>query len=152
MKDIIEKCKTTRLLAAIGIIGLVLGTIMPYVKYNIFGYKYSISLWGYWEGKIVMLLAIANLLFIFKDMVEKYVPFLFNNGLGRKIQELDNPKYSLIPTVLIAIFAVYETTQLGIESFKYYNIGFYCLWIGVISLVAYAILHKKEDYNFNFQK
>ena len=151
MKDILEKCKTTRILAAIGIIGLILGTIMPYVKYNIWGYKYSISLWGYWEGKIVMLLAIANLLFIFKDIVEKYAPFLFNNGLGRKIQELDNPKYSLVPTILIAIFTIYETANLGIESFKYYNIGFYSLWIGVICLVAYAILHKKDDNTFKIK-
>lgn len=145
MNSIIEKCKTTRILGAIGIIGLVCGTIMPYVKYNIFGYKYSISLWGYWEGKVIMLLALANLLFIFKDLVEKYTPFLFNNGIGRKIQECDNPKFSLIPTVLAAIFAIYVTSILGIESFKYYNIGFYAMWIGTISLVGYAFLHKKDD-------
>ena len=140
-----EKCKSTRILAAIGISGLVLGTITPYVKYNIFGYKYSISLWGYWEGKIIMVLALANLLFIFKDLVEKYVPFLFNNWVGRKVQDCDNPKFSLIPTVLVAIFAIYETSVLGIDSFKYYNLGFYTMWIGVISLVAYAFLHKTDD-------
>ena len=145
MNNIIEKCKSTRILAAIGISGLVLGTITPYVKYNIFGYKYSISLWGYWEGKIIMVLALANLLFIFKDLVEKYVPFLFNNWVGRKVQDCDNPKFSLIPTVLVAIFAIYETSVLGIDSFKYYNLGFYTMWIGVISLVAYAFLHKTDD-------
>ena len=145
MNNIIEKCNSTRILAAIGIAGLVLGTITPYVKYNIFGYKYSISLWGYWEGKIIMVLALANLLFIFKDLVEKYVPFLFNNWVGRKVQDCDNPKFSLIPTVLVAIFAIYETSVLGIDSFKYYNLGFYTMWIGVISLVAYAFLHKTDD-------
>ena len=149
MNNIMEKLKTTRILAAIGIAGLILGTIMPYVKYNIFGYKYSISLWGYWEGKIVMILAIANLLFIFKDIVEKYIPSLFNTGIGKKIQNLDNPKYSLIPTIVSAIFALYLTIDLGIDSFKYYNIGFYSLWIGSICLIAYAIFHKKEDeYKF----
>lgn len=145
MKNIIEKCKETRILGAIGIVGLVLGVIMPYVKYNFFGYKYTISLWGYWEGKIIMLLALANLLFIFKDLVEKYVPFLFNNWMGRKIQDCENPKFSLIPTVLVVAFAVYLTTQLGAKTFKYYNIGFYCLWIGIVCLVAYAFLHKKQD-------
>lgn len=148
MNNIMEKCKTTRILGAIGIGGLILGTIMPYVKYNIFGYKYSISLWGYWEGKIIMLLALANLLFIFKDIVEKYAPFLFNNGIGRKIQKCENAKLSLIPTVLAAMFAIYVTSILGIDSFKYYNIGFYAMWLGTISLVAYAFLHKKDDiYN-----
>lgn len=145
MQNIIDKCKNTRILGAIGIVGLILGTMMPYVKYEIFGYKYSISLWGYWEGKIIMLLAIANLLFIFKDLVEKYVPFLFNNGLGRKIKECENPKFSLIPTVGAAIFAIYVTSILGIESFAYYNLGFYTMWIGTISLVAYAFLHKQDD-------
>ena len=148
MNNIIEKCRTTRILGAIGIVGLILGIIMPYVKYDIFGYKYSISLWGYWEGKIMMLLAIANLLFIFKDIVEKYVPFLFNSALGQKIKDCENPKFSLIPTVLAAVFAIYVTSILGIESFKYYNIGFYAMWLGTLSLVAYAFLHKKDD---NFQ-
>ena len=145
MNNIIEKCKKTRILGAIGIAGLVLGTIMPYVKYNIWGYKYSVSLWGYWEGKIIMLLALANLLFIFKDLVEKYAPFLFNNKIGEKIQKCENPKFSLIPTVLSAVFAIYVTSILGIDSFKYYNIGFYAMWIGTISLVAYAFLHKQDE-------
>lgn len=144
MNNIIEKCRTTRILGAIGVIGLVLGTIMPYVSYNIFGYQYTISLWGYWEGKIIMILTIANLLFIFKDVVEKYAPFLFNSELGRKIKECENPKFSLIPTVLCAIFAIYITLVMDVSSFKYYSIGFYAMWIGTISLVAYAFLHKKN--------
>ena len=148
MNNIIEKCKKTRILGAIGIAGLVLGTIMPYVKYNIWGYKYSISLWGYWEGKIIMLLALANLLFIFKDLVKKYVPSLFNSNIGKKIQDCDNPKFSLIPTVIAAVFAIYMTSTLGMKSFKYYNIGFYAMWIGTISLVAYAFLHKQDGESF----
>lgn len=92
-----------------------------------------------------MVLALANLLFIFKDLVEKYVPFLFNNWVGRKVQDCNNPKFSLIPTVLVAIFAIYKTSVLGIDSFKYYNLGFYTMWIGVISLVAYAFLNKTDD-------
>lgn len=145
MNNIMEKLRTTRILGAIGVAGLILGTIMPYVKYNIFGYKYTITLWEYWEGKVIMILAIANLLFIFKDLVEKYIPALFNTNIGRKIAEINNPKYSLIPTILVAIFAIYLTSYLSIDSFKYYNIGFYLVWIGTISLVAYAFLHKKDD-------
>lgn len=145
MDKIIEKMKTTRILGAVGIAGLIFGTIMPYVKYNFFGYKYSISLWEYWEGKVIMILAIANLLFIFKDIVEKYIPSLFNTGIGKKIKDLDNPKYSLVPTVLVAIFVIYLTASIGVSTFKYYNIGFYAMWLGTISLVAYAFLHKKDD-------
>ena len=150
MNNIIEKCKTTRILGGIGIVGLILGTLMPYVKYDIFGYSYSISLWGYWEGKVILLLALANVLFIFRDWVEKYTPFLFNNGIGRRIQDCENPKYSLIPTVLAAIFAIYVTSILGIDTFEYYNIGFYSMWIGTISLVIYAFLHKPDNEDLKF--
>lgn len=145
MNNIMEKLKTTRILGAVGIAGLILGVIMPYAKYTFFGYTYKITLWNYWEGVVIMLLAIANLLFIFKDFVEKWIPSLFENAMGRKIKELNNPKYSLVPTVLIAIFAIYLTVQLGVEQFKYYNIGFYSMWIGTLSLVAYAFLHKEND-------
>jgi hypothetical protein len=34
---------------------------------------------------------------------------------------------------------------MGTSSFGYYNIGFYAMWIGTISLVAYALIHKKDD-------
>ena len=145
MNNIIEKCKTTRILGTIGIIGLVLGTILPYAQYNIFGYRYSVSLWGYWEGKVVMILAIANLLFIFKDIVEKYIPGLFNTKIGMIIRDCNNQKFSLIPTVLSVIFIIFLTVSLGIKSFKYYSIGFYLVLLGIISLVAYAFLHKKDD-------
>lgn len=145
MKNIIEKCRTTRILGLIGIIGLFLGTIMPYAKYSILGFNYTITLWEYWEGKIIIILAVANLLFIFKDIVEKYVPSLFNSNLGQKIKNCNNSKYSLIPTILCAAFAIYITTKLGIDTFKYYNISFYAMWLGTISLIAYAILHKKEN-------
>ena len=144
MKNFIEKLRKTRILAVIGIAGLILGTIMPYIKYSFFGYSYSISLWGYWEGKVIMILAIANLLFVFKDLVEKYIPSLFNTEIGKKIRNVNNAKYSLIPTILSVVFAIYLTVTLDV-SFEYYNIGFYALWIGVASLVAYAFLHKPDN-------
>ena len=150
MNSIMEKIRTTRILGAIGVVGLILGTILPYVKYNIWGYKISITLWGYWEGKVIMLLAIANLLFIFRDIVDKYIPFLFNSTIGQKIRDCENPKLSLIPTVLSAIVAIYLTSILGIDSFGNYNLGFYAMWIGTISLVGYAFLHRKDD-NYNMK-
>ena len=147
MKNIIEKCKTTRILAAIGIVALFLGIIMPYVSYSFL----KISLWNYWEGKVMLLIVVANLLFIYKDIVEKYIPALFNSSIGQKIKNCDNPKFSLIPTVLCAIFAIYLTSILGISTLSYYGLGFYAIWIGTISLVAYAFLHK-QDSNENQMK
>lgn len=144
MNDILDKLKNTRILAAIGIAGLILGTIFSYVSYTIWGYTYHISLWNYLEGKIILIIAVANLLFIFKDLVEKYIPSLFNTGIGKKIAEINSPKASLIPTIIAAGFALYLTIKLDVE-FSRYSLGFYVLWIGVICLVAYAILHKNDN-------
>lgn len=144
MNNVLDKLKNTRILAIIGIAGLILGTMFSYVSYDIFGYNYDIALWDYWEGKIVLLMAIANLLFIFKDFVEKYIPSLFNTNIGKKIKDINNPKASLVPTILVAAFALYLTLKLDVD-FSNYSLGFYSLWIGVICLVAYAILHKNND-------
>ena len=151
MKNIIEKCRTTRILGLIGIVGLILGIIMPYVTFNVFGYKYSLSLWGYWEGKIMMTLTVANLLFIFKDLVEKYVPSLFNSTIGQKIRDCKNPKFSLIPTVLCAILAIYLTSIVEVDNVSSFGLGFYVMWIGTLSLIAYAFLHKQDSNEYQMK-
>ena len=144
MNNILDKMKNTRLLAGIGVVCMILGTMFSYVSYNILGYAYDIALWDYLEGKIILIIAIANLLFIFKDLVEKYIPSFFDTNIGKKIKDINNPKASLVPTILGAAFAFYLTLKLDV-SFSDYSLGFYSMWIGVISLVAYAILHKNND-------
>lgn len=143
MNNILEKIKNTRLLAGIGIISLFLGTILPYISYKSWLGNISLSLWGYWEGKIILVLVIANLIFIFRDIVEKYVPKLFDTKIGMKIKNINNPKASLVPTILATILAIYLHTQLDF-GFENYGLGFYLLWIGVISLVAYAFINKNN--------
>ena len=144
MNNIIDKLKNTRILAGIGIVCMILGTMLSYISVSILGISYDISLLDYWEGKVILLIAVANLLFIFKDFVEKYIPSLFNTGIGKKIKDIENPKASLVPTILGAAFAFYLTSRLSVE-FSDYSLGFYSMWIGVICLVAYAILHKNND-------
>ena len=145
MNNILEKCKNTRILATIGIVGLILGTMLTYVEFSFWGYTQPISLWGYWEGKIVLLLALANVLLIFRDIVEKYIPQLFNTNLGKKLANITNPKASLVPTILAVAFAAYLHMHLDIDTeYASYGLGFYSLWVGSISLVAYAILHKND--------
>ena len=143
INSILEKLKNTRILATIVIIAIVLSTFFSYVSYNIFGYKYSVSLWHYWEGKVILILAIANLIFIFKDYVEKYIPNLINAGFWQKIANIKNSKASLVPTFLIAALALYLTLNADIK-FSYYSLGFYLLWLGIICLIAYPILHKNN--------
>lgn len=144
MNDVLDKMKNTRLLAGIGVVCMILGTMFSYISYDLFGYVVDISLWDYLEGKIILIISIANLLFIFKDYVEKYIPSLFDTNIGKKIKEINNPKASLVPTILGAVFAIYLTLKLDVD-FSDYSLGFYSMWIGVICLVAYAILHKNND-------
>lgn len=144
MEKILEKMKETRLLAGIGTALLVLGTMFSYVSYSILGYSYHISLFDYWEGKFILLIAIANLLFIFYDFVEKYIPSLAKSKFGQKIASINGPKTSLIPTIAAAAFALYLTIKLDV-SFSNYSLGFYMLWLGVIALVAYPFVHKNKE-------
>ena len=140
-----EKLKNTRILAAVGIVCLFLSvTCFPYLKFSMFGYSTSIKLWGYWEGKVIMVLIVANLLFIFRDYVEKYVPKMFDTRIGEKIKNA-NSKYSIIPTIGIVIFVIWLYNELDVDtSYLKYGLGFYFLWLGVICLVGHTFLYKKE--------
>ena len=144
MNNILEKCKNTRILAIIGIVCMFLGTIFSYVRYEFFGYVYDIALWDYLEGKIILVLVIANIIFIFKDYVEKYIPKLVEKGFWQKIASIKNSKAELISTLLVGAIAIYLTFKVDVE-FLQYSLGFYLLWIGIISSFAYAILHKVNN-------
>lgn len=144
-----EKLKSTRILSGIGLVCLFLGIVLPYVTFSLFGYSESVSLWGYWEGKIMMLFTIANLLFVFKDYVEKYVPQLFESSIGSKIKDA-NPKLAIVPTVLVIIFAIYLYTSLNIDSsYAKYGLGFYSLWIGAILLIVHSFIYKGSSLASN---
>jgi len=138
--------KNKRVLALAGIICLLMGTFMPYFIFSFYGYSKSISLWGYWEGKVVLILTLANALFIFQDYIEKYVPQMFNNGIGNLVKKANNPKFSLIPTVLTVAFAIYLYIRLDVDTeYLKYGLGFYSLWLGAACLVAHSFLYKKQS-------
>lgn len=148
-----EKLKNKRILALVGIIGLIFGIMMPYFKVSVYGYTKTISLWGYWEGKVIFILTIAIGLIIFRDIVEKYAPQLFNNSVGKFVEKIDNPKYALIPTILVACYAIYLITKVDVSSqFVKYGLGFYVLWIGIISLFGHAFLYKKQNINTQYNQ
>lgn len=140
-----EVIKNKKILALVGIVALIMSTFLPYVTIKVWGYSDSLSLWGYIEGKLILVLTLANALFIFKDWIEKYIPALFNNGIGRLVEKANNPKFSLIPTILAAALAIYLFTSLDVDSeYLSYGLGFYLLWIGVIALVGHAIFYKGD--------
>lgn len=144
MDNFLEKIKTTRILAIVGIIALILGAIVPYVDLGII----SFSLWNSWAGIIILLLVILDALYIFRDLLKKYISSIFNNAFMSKIENINERICSLVITGLIAIFVIYLTINLrstGLHfTFKYYSIGFYLTWLGLICLVAYTFLHNNK--------
>ena len=143
-----EIIKNKRILALIGIGCLILCCFLPYFTVSLWLYNRSVCLWGYYEGKIVLILTLANALYIFQDYIEKYVPQLFDNSVGRLIKKVDNPKFALVPTILALVFAISLFIRLDIDfnsEYIKYGAGFWLLWIGIITLVGHAIFYKKEN-------
>ncbi len=141
MDKVMDKLKNTKILGAIGLGLLLLGTFLPYIVIEIFGIKDSESLVGYWEGKVMLLVTFANLLFVFKDFIKKYVPQLFNSGMGRAIENA-KPIFSLIPTGIALLLNIYLFTTLDSSLFSF-GIGFYMIVVGIIVMIAYAFIYKE---------
>ena len=138
--------KNKRLLALIGIVCLTLGVFLPYYTLSFLGFNQNISLWGYWEGKVILLLVLANTLFIFKDYIEKYVPQLFKTSVGQKVANIKNNKLSYIPTILVVIFVIYLNTKFNFNSAYLKNgLGFYLLWVGIVFLALHPLLSKGSN-------
>ena len=143
MNGFLEKIKTTRLLAGVGIICMFLGTIIAYAKINFWGYTGNVCLYKHLEGIVIMIVAIVDFLFIFKDTVEKYIPKLFESKIGKNITEVGDRKLSLISVIIVVIMAVILHARLDF-SIAHFSLGFYVLYFGVICLGAYALMHKEE--------
>lgn len=147
-----EVLKNKRILAVIGIVCLILGLILPYYYFSAFGFSYSTSLWGYLEGKIILVLTLVNALFIFKDFIEKFAPKLFKSNIGQKIANVKNPKLSLIPLVLIIIFVFYLNSQMIQYVSLKKGIGFYLLWVGIIAMGAHGLIYKGSNTNLAYNQ
>ncbi|MCI8331014.1 MAG: hypothetical protein HFE04_02805 [Bacilli bacterium] len=137
--------KNTRLLAIIGIASLSICIFFTYIKYTVLGLAVKIKLIDYFEGKIIILLTILNCMFIFKDYIKKYLPKLFENDLGKKIENIKDQRWTLIPIAFTIIFAIVVKSESKTEYLDTtFGLGFYLMWLGVISLVAYAFIYKNE--------
>lgn len=141
-----EKLKNTRIL--VGIICLFLGTILPFIGSN--SIHLWISLYNYWEGKIALVLIVANTLFIFKDYVQKYAPQFFERDIGLWIKNA-NQKYVLIPVGITVLLELYLMKTVGIFS-EYrgildFGIGLYLSILGTGCLIAHCFVYKNPNEN-----
>ena len=142
MDEILNKIKNTRILGAVGLGIMFIATFLPYIVASIFGFSSSVSLFGYWEGKVTLLVCFANLLFVFKDYVKKYVPQLFNSNIGKAIENA-KPIFSLIPTGVAVLLNIILMARVSGYSYIHFGIGFYVMIIGIACMIAYAILYKE---------
>lgn len=143
-----EKLKNTRILGLVGIICLFLGTVLPFIGSS--KLKLWISLYNYWEGKVVLVLILANTLFIFKDYVEKYAPQLFSKDFGVWIKNA-NQKFVLIPTCIMGFLELYLMNTVGIFSrfagVLDFGIGLYLSILGTICLFGHCFIYKNPNGN-----
>ena len=137
-----DKLKNTKILGAVGLGLMFVATFLPYAvtKYI----AISVSLFGYWEGKITLLVCFVNLLFVFKNYVKQYVPQLFENGIAKSIENA-KPIYSLIPTGISALLNIRLISQVMSYSYITFGIGFYLMILGILCMVGYAILYKEPE-------
>lgn len=139
MDKVKDKVMNTKILAVIGIACMILGTFFAYITF----WGLSISLLKYWEGYVIIIMAIANALIIFQTYAEKYMPKIFRGKFGQFLASIENQKVSLIPTAIVAILVIYLHTTVK-SSYISYGFGFYLELIGIISLVAYPFVYKGE--------
>lgn len=132
--------KEKRILAIAGIIFLILGTVLPFIKISFFGIGQTIALTGYWEGYVIMVLAISHVVTIFDDYIEKFVPRIYEKGFGKKIK--GNKKWSLLPTILVILLLVITMINIGFASYMTYQIGFYLIIIGTVCLILHPFIYK----------
>lgn len=149
MKEILNKyiklSKETRILAIVGLTCLFICLFLTYIKYTIQGLAVKVKLISFLEGKLMILLILLSAMFIFKDYVKKYIPKLFENNIGNKIYNINDQRWTLIPTCLTVIFSFVVNGKSEIEFLNTtHGLGFYCLWLGIIALVLYAFIYKNE--------
>lgn len=144
MDKIIEKLKNTRVLALIGIVCAILGILMPFVKISVFGFSRTISLIQGWKGWAIIVVAILQILICYYDIVQKYIPKVYENKVGEMIKQ--NQKLSLIPTIILAILTITSMSALD-SSYVTLHLGFYLLVISIVSMLVYPFMYKntKED-------
>lgn len=140
MEKIKDKVVNTKILAAIGIACMILGTFFAYITF----WGISISLLKYWEGYVILIMAIANSLIIFQTYAERYLPRIFRGKLGQFLAGIQNQKASLIPTIIVAVLVIYLHNTIK-SSYISYGFGFYLELLGIISLLAYPFVYKGEE-------
>lgn len=140
MENIMDKIKNTRILALVGLVGMLIGIFGTYVDMYVIGYSIIDS----WVGKVMLVVLILDMLVIFRDVVERHVPGIFNNEYFKKIADKKIMKTPAMMSGIIVALSAYAFLSLDI-SMKYLEIGFYGLLVGCISLIGYHITHKDTN-------
>ena len=140
-----EKLKTTRILGLVGAILLIVGNFFSLASVSVLGLSRSFTYFE-GEGKIVVVLGILDLCFIYLDKIK--------NALGEKTPSFIDKflpwsqKAVLVPAIIVALMLIRFSTDSNIRDFNTYiryGMGYFILWIGVIATAVYPFLYKDED-------
>lgn len=143
MEKVKELIENKRILALVGILGNVLGIILPFYTITFFGYTSSAAAIDSWVGIVLLIFVILSGVVIFSDLIKSKFPEVLNNSFGKFIEKVNDPKFGFVPAVIIALFIIYLISKtkdfLNVLDF---GIGFYLMCLGVLGFVGHGIFYK----------
>ena len=146
MEKIKETIKNKKILALIGVIGNILGMILPFYTISFFGYTSSSSIIDYWVGVVLLIFVILCGIVIFSDVIKTKLPQVFNNQIGKTIEKFNNPKFAFVPSGAVVLYLIYLISKTS-DFLDYFNfgIGFYLLLLGILGFIGHAIFYKGNN-------
>ncbi len=143
MEKVKELIESKRILALVGVLGSVLGLILPFYTIIFFGYTSSAAAVDSWVGIVLLIFVLLSGVVIFSDLIKSKFPEVLNNSVGKFIEKVNDPKFGFVPAVVVALFIIYLVSKtkefLDVLDF---GIGFYLMCLGVLCFIGHGIFYK----------
>jgi hypothetical protein len=138
-----EMLKKKRYLAIAGFAFVILGVFLPFFTVKFWGTTASAAMTEYWEGWVVFCLTLSAIGYVFKEELAKYVPSFDK-------LKYSNSKLVLAPVGGMVLFTVvlilrYFNSSKIVREYIHFGVGFYFVIIGLVLVVAHAILYKPDE-------
>ena len=130
MEKVKELIENKRILALVGILGNVLGIILPFYTITFFGYTSSAAAIDSWVGIVLLIFGILSGVVIFSDLIKSKFPEVLNNSFGKFIEKVNDPKFGFVPAVIIALFIIYLIPEYTKELRIFWLASMYTIRIG----------------------
>ena len=150
-----EVLKTKKYLGIAGVVILFLSVFFPFFVVQYGSFKEGVSLIKGWEGYVLVLMAIASAMIIFRDVLEEKLPQIYNTGFGSQVKSWGEKglfapiAFSILDVVITCVrveakLKAYSYGFIDLSKYVKYGFGFWAAVIGIVLLIGYAVLYKGE--------